>query len=82
MRNQVGDNADLAHLVERNLAKVEVAGSSPVIRLKTVSQDAVFLFYPGDFFASSLFFVFSETAKKFFLKKIFFDFFCVPDKIF
>ena len=26
--------ADLAHLVERNLAKVEVAGSSPVIRLK------------------------------------------------
>ena len=27
-------NADLAHLVERNLAKVEVAGSSPVIRSK------------------------------------------------
>ena len=26
--------ADLAHLVERNLAKVEVAGSSPVIRSK------------------------------------------------
>ena len=25
-------NADLAHLVERNLAKVEVAGSTPVIR--------------------------------------------------
>ena len=25
--------ADLAHLVERDLAKVEVAGSSPVIRL-------------------------------------------------
>ena len=25
-------NADLAHLVERNLAKVEVAGSIPVIR--------------------------------------------------
>ena len=25
-------NADVAHLVERNLAKVEVAGSSPVIR--------------------------------------------------
>ena len=24
--------ADLAHLVERDLAKVEVAGSSPVIR--------------------------------------------------
>ena len=28
--------ADLAHLVERNLAKVEVAGPSPVIRLETV----------------------------------------------
>ena len=27
-------NADLAHLVERNLAKVEVAGSIPVIRSK------------------------------------------------
>ena len=27
-----GTYADLAHLVERNLAKVEVAGSSPVIR--------------------------------------------------
>ena len=26
-------HADLAHLVERHLAKVEVAGSSPVIRL-------------------------------------------------
>ena len=25
-------NADLAHLVERDLAKAEVAGSSPVIR--------------------------------------------------
>ena len=35
--------ADLAHLVERNLAKVEVAGSSPVIRLKRVSYDARFL---------------------------------------
>gem|GEM_PF-1676217 len=27
-----GTYADLAHLVERDLAKVEVAGSSPVIR--------------------------------------------------
>ena len=32
--------ADLAHLVERNLAKVEVAGSSPVIRLKTAAENA------------------------------------------
>ena len=32
------NSADLAHLVERHLAKVEVAGSSPVIRSKgTVS---------------------------------------------
>ena len=30
-------------MVERNLAKVEVAGSSPVIRLKRVSYDARFL---------------------------------------
>ena len=29
--------ADLAHLVERHLAKVEVAGSSPVIRSKKVN---------------------------------------------
>ncbi len=28
----VPKNADVAHLVERHLAKVEVAGSSPVIR--------------------------------------------------
>ena len=42
--------ADLAHLVERNLAKVEVAGSSPVIRLKekTSSKEGVFLFYMGN----------------------------------
>ena len=32
-------NADLAHLVERNLAKVEVAGSSPVIRSKEPHRD-------------------------------------------
>ena len=30
--NKIILNADLAHLVERDLAKVEVAGSSPVIR--------------------------------------------------
>ena len=30
-------SADLAHLVERHLAKVEVAGSSPVIRSKRKS---------------------------------------------
>ena len=30
--NQSCDHADLAHLVERHLAKVEVAGSNPVIR--------------------------------------------------
>ena len=29
-------HADLAHLVERHLAKVEVAGSSPVIRFIAV----------------------------------------------
>ena len=41
-------HADLAHLVERNLAKVEVAGSSPVIRssnkMKGVKNTPFFLF--------------------------------------
>ena len=32
-------SADLAHLVERHLAKVEVAGSSPVIRSKTTRKE-------------------------------------------
>ena len=38
--------ADLAHLVERHLAKVEVAGSSPVIRskIKRTSLRRPFLF--------------------------------------
>ena len=34
-------NADLAHLVERNLAKVEVAGSSPVIRSNKATPQQV-----------------------------------------
>ena len=39
-------HADLAHLVERHLAKVEVAGSSPVIRSKQnpLSKEGGFLF--------------------------------------
>ena len=39
-RSEIGAlrNADLAHLVERNLAKVEVAGSRPVIRLYVYSD--------------------------------------------
>ena len=39
--------ADLAHLVERNLAKVEVAGSSPVIRSKKKrkSENSSFSFW-------------------------------------
>ena len=36
--------ADLAHLVERHLAKVEVAGSSPVIRSKNKKQALVVCF--------------------------------------
>ena len=40
-----GTIADLAHLVERDLAKVEVAGSSPVIRSKA-TQTSGFLFLP------------------------------------
>ena len=34
-------NADLAHLVERHLAKVEVAGSSPVIRLSRFGNNLI-----------------------------------------
>ena len=37
--------ADLAHLVERHLAKVEVAGSSPVIRSKEALRKKCFLFF-------------------------------------
>ena len=37
--------ADLAHLVERHLAKVEVAGSSPVIRSKTSPEVTRGLFF-------------------------------------
>ncbi len=48
-------NADLAHLVERDLAKVEVAGSSPVIRFiqESVSSGYAFLFFNVQQFASS-----------------------------
>ena len=39
--------ADLAHLVERDLAKVEVAGSSPVIRsMKKTVSTVFFCFCP------------------------------------
>ena len=40
-------HADLAHLVERDLAKVEVAGSSPVIRSKNKKEmrSISFLFF-------------------------------------
>ena len=34
-----GDNADVAQLVEHNLAKVGVAGSNPVVRSLVVSRD-------------------------------------------
>ena len=42
-------SADLAHLVERHLAKVEVAGSSPVIRSKKYRESlrlSVFFWSP------------------------------------
>ena len=38
-------NADLAHLVERDLAKVEVAGSSPVIRSTKDTDITMSVFY-------------------------------------
>ena len=42
-------SADLAHLVERHLAKVEVAGSSPVIRSNEIAPEirVLFLFHWG-----------------------------------
>ena len=39
--------ADLAHLVERHLAKVEVAGSSPVIRSKKEQVQPVLFSFSG-----------------------------------
>ena len=38
-------DADLAHLVERDLAKVEVAGSSPVIRSNKTRKYAFAYFF-------------------------------------
>ena len=47
--------ADLAHLVERNLAKVEVAGPSPVIRLRMVVISSIFFRFIGSFAGEGLF---------------------------
>ncbi len=38
-----GRDADVAQLVERNLAKVEVAGSNPVVRSERVRQASFLL---------------------------------------
>ena len=43
----VAQYADLAHLVERDLAKVEVAGSSPVIRSILNGHDTVSVILQG-----------------------------------
>ena len=54
-------NADVAHLVERHLAKVEVAGSSPVIRSK--EKRLIFrCFFP---FVTKIFFVYIIHCKRF-----------------
>ena len=37
-KHKLGRIADVAQLVERNLAKVEVAGSNPVVRSERVRQ--------------------------------------------
>ncbi len=37
-----GDNADVAQLVEHNLAKVGVAGSNPVVRSQEIGGQARF----------------------------------------
>lgn len=41
-------NAEVAHLVERDLAKVEVAGSSPVFRSKKIPQKRDFFSTAGN----------------------------------
>ena len=43
-----GQTAEIAQLVERNLAKVEAAGSSPVFRSKTCLATDGFLGHIGD----------------------------------
>ena len=52
--------ADLAHLVERDLAKVEVAGSSPVIRSRNPLDGSLRDFLP---ITSSLFTLHSPIAR-------------------
>ena len=47
-------SADLAHLVERHLAKVEVAGSSPVIRSKRKTVPSWYGFSFGDWITEVL----------------------------
>ena len=51
-QSQLKTHADLAHLVERDLAKVEVAGSSPVIRSKKKDRfiTVFFLSNPKDWY--------------------------------
>ena len=57
--------ADLAHLVERHLAKVEVAGSSPVIRSKA-HRGVLFHFLTFPFQSYSYSFFLNEAYCRFF----------------
>ena len=46
-RANLSAHADVAQLVERNLAKVEVAGSNPVVRSKHHRGPALFVLVPA-----------------------------------
>ena len=71
--------ADVAHLVERNLAKVEVAGSSPVIRSNGVlsCSDSRSAFVGREFFV--IFIVLSN--ENYFIIKYFPAFFVIYNTI-
>ena len=43
----MGEKAKVAQLVERNLAKVKVAGSRPVFRSKRRADEALFFNHPS-----------------------------------
>ena len=46
-KHKLGRIADVAQLVERNLAKVEVAGSNPVVRSERVRQASFLNWWSG-----------------------------------
>ena len=56
--------ADVAHLVERHLAKVEVAGSSPVIRSKKKTSISVSFIFLSFIFYIYISYIYMRRARK------------------